>query len=58
MKFAILEMKLALIKTMLNFEVLRSDKTPAKLEFVQGIVRAPRVGVEVFYKKRTAQKSH
>ena len=52
MKFAYLEMKMALVKLLINFDVLRSPKTPDFLEYSEGIVRAPKGGLHVALKKR------
>lgn len=41
MKFALIEMKLALVRLVLNFEFKRSEKTPDKLSTVEGLVVRP-----------------
>jgi hypothetical protein len=53
MKFALVEMKLALVNLLRNFEILPSPNTPKTLELVEGIVRSPKNGVPVMFKKRT-----
>ncbi len=53
MKFAQLELKVALVKLVTNFEVLPGPSTPHKLEFVEGITRTPKGGVNVLLKKRS-----
>jgi cytochrome P450 len=52
MKFAMVEMKLALVKLLRKFEVHPSEETPERLEFVEGLVRTPKYGVPVKLKKR------
>jgi len=37
---------------MRNFEILPSPKTPKVLELIEGIVRSPKHGVPVIFKKR------
>lgn len=56
MKFAILEIKIALVKIIMNFEILPAIKNamPQDLEFTEGfITRKPKNGVFVCFKKRT-----
>ena len=50
MKFALIEMKLALVKLLLNFEILPSNDS--KMEYLDGIVRTPKNGVNVILRKR------
>ncbi len=52
MKFAIIEMKLAIIKIVQKFEVCKSENTPVELEFVEGFVRLPSQPVKVMFKER------
>lgn len=52
MKFALVEMKLALVNLLLNFEILPSENTPKKLELIEGIVRSPKHGVPLKLKTR------
>ena len=52
MKFALIEMKLALVKILQNFEILPSSNTPKQLDIVEGIVRQPVGGIPVILKKR------
>jgi hypothetical protein len=52
MKFAMVEMKLALVKLLQRYEIHPSENTPLKLETVEGIVRAPKNGVNILFKKR------
>ena len=51
MKFALIELKIALVKLILNFEVRLSEKC-AEMEYNEGLVRAPKYGVSVLLKKR------
>jgi hypothetical protein len=52
MKFAIVEMKLALVNLMRNFELFPSENTPKTLETIEGIVRQPKNGIPLIFKKR------
>ena len=53
MKFALVELKVALTKIISQYEVLPTEKTPIKLEFDEGsIVRLPKNGVHISFKKR------
>jgi cytochrome P450 len=52
MKFAIVEMKLALVNLMRNFELFPSENTPKILETIEGIVRQPKNGIPLIFKKR------
>nr|QUF59379.1 cytochrome p450 CYP3045C2 [Brachionus angularis] len=52
MKFAIIEMKIALVKLLLNFELKKSSKTCLELDFNEGIVRQPKNGIDICFKKR------
>lgn len=52
MKFALIEMKIALVKMLLKFEIIPGKNTPEKLDFVEGIVRQPKNGINVIFKKR------
>lgn len=51
MKFAIVEMKLAIVKLVLKFEFGASASTPVKLETVEGIVTGPK-DFSIILKKR------
>nr|UOU03263.1 cytochrome P450 3045C8 [Brachionus rubens] len=51
MKFAMIELKIALVKLILNFEILKSEKN-FKMEIEEGLVRFPKNGVNVLLKKR------
>ncbi|CAF0926627.1 unnamed protein product [Brachionus calyciflorus] len=52
MKFALIELKIALCKLILNFEILPSKKFPERLELIETIVRRPKNGYNVILKKR------
>jgi hypothetical protein len=53
MRFALLEIKLTLVKILKNYLVLPSDLTPKKLEFKETIVvRRPIHEMHVVFKKR------
>jgi len=52
MKFALVELKVALTKIISQYEVLPTEKTPIKLEFIEGTVRSPKNGVYVSFRKR------
>lgn len=52
MKFALIELKIAFVKLIMNFEILPSDNMPNELELVEGIIRKPKNGVVVRLKKR------
>jgi hypothetical protein len=52
MKFAIVEMKLALVNLLRSYELHPSKNTPKELSFVEGIVRQPKDGVPLSFKKR------
>lgn len=55
MKFALVEMKLALVNLLTNFEIFPSENTPKTLELIEGLVRSPKHGVPVMFKKRNQQ---
>jgi hypothetical protein len=52
MKFALIELKMALVKLLLNYEIKPTDNMPSELEFREGVVRTPKDGVNVVFKKR------
>nr|UOU03273.1 cytochrome P450 3045C1-1 [Brachionus rubens] len=52
MKFALIELKIALCKLLLNFEIFPSNNFVNKLEFIETVVRRPKNGVKVLLKKR------
>ncbi|RNA25033.1 cytochrome p450 -like protein, partial [Brachionus plicatilis] len=52
MKFALLELKIALCKLLINFELLPTESFPIELEIIETIVRRPKNGLKIFLKKR------
>lgn len=52
MKFALLELKLALVNLILNYEIKPTKNTPQSLTFNEGIVRTPRESINVLFTKR------
>ena len=53
MKFAYMEVKMALVKLLTTFEILPSPHTPHFLEFSEGIVRTPKNNqINIMLKKR------
>ena len=53
MKFALLEIKLALTKLLMKYDVLPSPKIPKKLTFEEGTaIRRAKDGIPVIFKKR------
>nr|QEV83809.1 cytochrome P450 [Brachionus rotundiformis] len=52
MKFALIELKIALCKLIVNFEFLESLDKTHKLEYEEGVVRFPKNGIKVLLKKR------
>lgn len=53
MKFAMLELKIALCKLLLNIEIASSKNTPNVLELTEIFVRRPKNNFEILVKKRT-----
>ena len=53
MKFALQELKYALIKLVKNYEIHPGPNTAKKMETVEGFVRIPKDGVKVIFKKRS-----
>ncbi len=51
MKFAIIELKIALTKLVLNFEFHLQDEN-STIEIREGVVRQPKNGINVILKKR------
>ena len=52
-KFALIELKIALVKLVLNFEFFPCEKNGSnKLEIEEGVVRYPKHGVKVLLKNR------
>lgn len=55
MKFAIIEIKMAMIKLLRSYEVHACDKTPKHLELIEGVVRVPKEPIVLSFQKRTFQ---
>lgn len=51
MKFALTEIKMALVKLLKQFRIRRSENTPTNLQFKQGIVRAPIQNIKVIFER-------
>jgi cytochrome P450 len=54
MKFALIELKIGLIKLLLNYEIKPGKWFPEKMQFNEGLVRTPKDGVNVLFTKREA----
>ena len=52
MKFALVELKLALIKILQQFEIQPSPNTPKNLEYIEGLVRSPKQPIKVIFRER------
>lgn len=52
MKFAQIEIKLALIKILKNYEMTPTESTLDKLDYMEGFVRSPKQSINVIFKKR------
>nr|QVK45584.1 cytochrome P450 [Brachionus paranguensis] len=52
MKFALIELKIALVKLIMSYEILPAANKFKELEFEEGVVRFPKNGVKIFLKKR------
>ena len=53
MKFALLEIKLALVKLLSKFDVVKSENTPDLLKIEEGpAIRRPKFGIPVVFKNR------
>ena len=54
MKFAMMELKWSLIRLLTNYEILRGENTPDKLEFVGDLIGnlSPKNGISVILKAR------
>lgn len=55
MKFALIELKIALVKLLQKYEIHPTENTPEKLDFLEGAVRQPKNGINVSFKKRVVQ---
>ena len=56
MRFALLELKLTLIKLLLRYDVIATENTEKLIEFEEGIVRRPKNGVKVLFRKRAIRE--
>jgi hypothetical protein len=54
MKFALIELKMAIVKLLLNYEIKKGPHFPHDLDFREGIVRIPKQEINVIYKKRNS----
>ena len=54
MKFALVELKIGLVKLVKNFEIFAGPNTPEKLDFDEGSVRVPKNGINAIFTKRIA----
>jgi cytochrome P450 len=52
MRYAQMEMKMALAKILLKYDVLSTQNTPKKLEYIEGTVRRPKTKIPIMIKKR------
>ena len=52
MKFALIELKIALVKIIRNFEIKPGQKAADKLELFENFLRLPKNGVYVIFEKR------
>ena len=52
MRFALLEMKLTLVKLLLKYNVKNTKNTPIELSFVEGTVRRPKNKIPICLEKR------
>jgi hypothetical protein len=52
MKFAMIELKLSLIKILKAYELLPTQNIPDKLDYIEGFVRLPNKPISVIFKKR------
>ncbi len=52
MKFALIELKMALVKLLLNYEIRPDGELPTCLEFKEAVVRVPKNEINVVFRKR------
>ena len=52
MKFALIELKMALVKLLLNYEIIADGELPQSIEFKEAVVRVPKHEINVLFKKR------
>jgi hypothetical protein len=53
MRFAVLEMKLCLIKILKKYDINSTPNTPTQLKYIEGTVRRPVNKIPVVLKKRS-----
>lgn len=54
MKFALLEVKLTLVKILRKYTLEPGLNTPVEMEFTENIVRQPKHGIAIIFKKRVS----
>ena len=52
MRFALLEMKLTLVKLLMKYDVKSTSNTPSELSYVEGTVRRPKTKIPIILSKR------
>ena len=52
MKFAMVQMKLALVKVLLEYEVCATESTPKSLEYIEKILRNTKSTIPIVFKKK------
>lgn len=52
MKFALIELKLVLVKILRTYEMLPTLNTPDRLDYIEGFVRLPSKPISVIFQKR------
>ena len=52
MRFAQIEIKMALAKILAKYDVINCEQTPEVLQFSEGVVKRPKDGIPVMFKKR------
>nr|QVK45580.1 cytochrome P450 [Brachionus paranguensis] len=56
MKFALAQMKLALVECLIKFEIEATEETPQILEFTEGILRTTKNDIPILFKSRVGFK--
>ncbi len=57
MRFALVEIKIALVKILRKFEIHTCDKTIKTLDFNDGVTRSSKHPITVVFKKRESDQS-
>ena len=52
MRFALLEMKLTLVKLLSKYNIKSTPNTPSELSYVEGTVRRPKTKIPIILEKR------